>query len=94
VHPDAFVTLYEIVAVPTLTLVTDPVLEFTVATDVLPLLHTFVTSVVASLSTVNEPIHKFSVPDIADTVGNAFTDTVTAAEVAEVLVKRQPTTQL
>jgi len=60
------------VAVPADTPLTTPVLP-TVATDVLPLLHT--PPLVASLRLVAEPAHTFIVPVIADTVGNGLTVT-------------------
>jgi hypothetical protein len=67
--------------VPAFTPVTAPVEAFTVAVAVLDELH--VPPVVALAKVVLEPTHTEVVPVIAATVGNAFTVTTVAADVAE-----------
>ena len=80
-QPKPLVTVYDIVTIPADTPLTMPV-EPTVATNVLPLLHT--PPLVASLNVVVEPAHTLMVPVIADTVGNGLTVTT------EVTVVTQP----
>ena len=69
--------MYVIVDVPADTPVTAPVIEFTVATDVEPLVQT--PPAVVLVKIVLDPIHAFVVPAIAANVGNAFTLTVVCA---------------
>ncbi len=66
-----------IVAVPAVTPVTFPVIEFTVATAALDVVHTPPDVVLVKI--VEEPIHAFIVPPIAASVGNAFTFTTTTS---------------
>jgi hypothetical protein len=80
VHPFASVMLYVIVAVPAVTPVTTPVAD-TVATAVFDDVH--VPPVVADANCVVKPEHTFVAPVIAATVGNGFTVTVVAVDVAE-----------
>jgi hypothetical protein len=72
-QPLTSVTLYIIVVVPAVSPVTVPVDEFTIALDVLLLLHEVLTPDVASLSEIDEPTHTLLAPSIPDTEGNAFT---------------------
>ena len=65
--------MYVIVAVPAVTPATAPVIEFTVATAALDVVHTPPDVVLVKI--VAEPIHAFVVPAIAASVGNAFTVT-------------------
>ena len=69
--------MYVIVAVPAVTPVTFPVIEFTVATAALDVVHTPPDVVLVKI--VAEPIHAFVVPAIAASVGNAFTLTTACA---------------
>ena len=66
-----------IVALPAVTPVTLPVIEFTVATAVLEDVHT--PPAVVFVKIVLELIHAFVVPPIAARTGNAFTLTVACA---------------
>ena len=66
-----------IVAVPAVTPVTAPVIEFTVATAALDVVHT--PPAVVLVKIVEDPIHALVVPPIAASVGNAFTFTVACA---------------
>jgi hypothetical protein len=66
-----------IVALPAVTPVTLPVIEFTVATAVLEEVHT--PPAVVLVKIVLEPIHAFVVPPIAARTGKSFTVTVTAS---------------
>jgi len=66
-----------IVAVPAVTPVTLPVIEFTVATAASDVVHTPPDVVLVKI--VAEPIHAFIVPPIAASVGNAFTLTTACA---------------
>ena len=74
VQPFAFVYVYVIVALPAVTPVTAPVIELTVATDVL--LDVQTPPDVVFVKIVLDPIHALVVPPIAASVGNAFTFTV------------------
>ena len=74
VQPFAFVYVYVIVLVPADTPVTTPVIEFTVATAALLLVHT--PPAVVLVNAVVEPIHAFGVPPIAANTGKPFTFTV------------------
>ena len=80
VQPLPFVTVYVIVADPAVTPVTTPVAD-TVATAVLDEDH--VPPVVALAIVVVDPAHTVVAPVIAATVGNGFTVTVVAVDVAE-----------
>ena len=80
VHPFASVTVYVMVDVPAVTPVTTPV-DDTVATAVLDEDH--VPPAVAEANCVVKPEHTFVAPVIAATVGNGFTVTVVAVDVAE-----------
>jgi hypothetical protein len=77
VHPFEFVYVYVIVAVPAVTPVTFPVIELTVATAALDVVHTPPDVVLVKI--VLDPIHAFIVPPIAARTGNAFTLTVACA---------------
>ena len=66
-----------IVAVPAVTPVTLPVIEFTVATAAFDVVHTPPDVVLVKI--VAEPIHAFVVPPIAASVGNALTLTTTTS---------------
>lgn len=77
--PQLLVTEYDITALPLLTPPTTPE-EFTVATDVLPLVHT--PPVTTSVNTVVPAGHKAAVPEIVPAFGSGFT--VTIAEVTAV----------
>ena len=66
-----------IVAVPAVTPVTLPVIEFTVATAVLEDVQT--PPDVVLVKVVVDPIHALAVPLIAASVGNAFTLTTACA---------------
>ena len=72
VHPDAFVTAYEIVLEPTLFIVTRPVLS-TVLIAVLLLLHT--PPGVASLNVIVLPTQPPELPLMAATTGDELTVT-------------------
>ena len=80
VHPFASVTEYVMIADPAATPVTTPVAD-TVATAVLDEDH--VPPVVADANCVVKPEHTFVAPVIAATVGNGFTVTAVAVDVAE-----------
>jgi hypothetical protein len=73
VQPFAFVYVYVIVLVPAVTPVTTPVIEFTVATAALLLVHTPPAVVLVNVDI--EPSHNVVVPAIADKTGRPFTIT-------------------
>jgi hypothetical protein len=79
-HPFASVTEYVMIADPAATPVTTPVAD-TVATVASDDVH--VPPVVADANCVVKPEHTFVAPVIAATVGNGFTVTAVAVDVAE-----------
>jgi hypothetical protein len=74
VHPFEFVNVYVMVAVPAVTPVTFPVIEFTVATAASDDVQT--PPAVVFVKIVDEPIHALVVPPIGSSTGNGFTVTV------------------
>ena len=80
-HPFTSVTEYVMVADPAATPVTTPVEASTVATVASDDVH--VPPVVADANCVVKPEHTFVAPVIAATVGNGFTVTAVAVDVAE-----------
>ena len=77
VQPFELVYVYVIVALPSATPVTTPVIELTVATDASEDVQT--PPAVVFVKIVLDPIHALVVPPIAASVGNAFTFTVACA---------------